>query len=196
MGSDDGTPPKLSLLISRPTRPPEMKTPPLHVAVSVPFQWEEAPGKPKHRPAESKPKTARALELPPRLLFSEAKVSSVPSPTNVLDGPYIGRVMSFASSNDRRASKDHWNGNFGSSRWRSFKRNREEGEEVMEGSFDFSDCTADGRATEVKISRVGMRRRGSFLGNVSNTRSHFWASVCDSLKQVVPWRRRQEGQRK
>ncbi|KAI9097472.1 hypothetical protein K1719_025243 [Acacia pycnantha] len=172
MESDDGSPPKLSLLISRPTRPQEMPTPPLHAAASVPFQWEEAPGKPRNRPAEAKPKTARALDLPPRLLFSEAKVS----PTTVLDGPYMGRTMSLTSS-DRNASKEYWNGRFGSSRWTSFKRNREE--EAVEGCFDFSNCAADGRTAKVRISR-----------------SHLWASICDGLRQVVPWRRKQDGLRK
>lgn len=177
MGSDYGTPPKLSLLISRPSKPPEISTPPLHAAVSVPFQWEEAPGKPRHRPAEAKPKTARTLDLPPRLLFSEAKVSDVPSPTTFLDGPYMGRTMSLKSSN-RNASKDQWNGIFGSSRWRSFPRNREkEEEEAADGSFDFSNCTADGRTTKVRISRVGIRRRGSFFGSISNSRSHLWVRL-------------------
>ncbi|XP_028790750.1 uncharacterized protein At4g00950 isoform X2 [Neltuma alba] len=194
MGSDDGTPPKLSLLISRPDKPPEMPTPPLHAAASVPFQWEEAPGKPRHRPAESKPKIARTLNLPPRLLSSEAKVSSAPSPTTVLDGPFMGRTMSLTSS--RNASKDYWSGNFGSSRWRSFKRNREKEEEkeVGGGSFDFPNRAADGRTAKGRISRAGIRRRGSFLGNTY--RSNLWASICDSLKQVVPWRRKQEGQTK
>lgn len=73
------TPPKLSLfsLPRQPSEPPGMVTPPLHASISVPFQWEEAPGKP--RPfgiidPNSKPKSARSLDLPPRL-FADAKVA-------------------------------------------------------------------------------------------------------------------------
>lgn len=58
------TTPKLSLS-SFPWKPPEtpgMVTPPLYAAGSIPFQWEEAPGKP--RPSctgDSKPPSARYL---------------------------------------------------------------------------------------------------------------------------------------
>lgn len=181
MGSE-GTPPKLSLLISRHSKPPEMPTPPLQTGVSVPFQWEEAPGKPRPCPTESKPRIARTLELPPRLLFSEAKVSNAPSPTTVLDGPYLGRAMSFTSSyrTRRSRSKEHWNGNFGSSRWRSLRGNKDD---EVEGSFDFSNCPIDGyssdvRSTKVKITRVRSRsrRRGSFFSGISQTRS-LWVSL-------------------
>ncbi|KAM1086633.1 hypothetical protein ACFX2B_012120 [Malus domestica] len=42
------------------------------------------------------------------------------------------------------------------------------------------------------VSSIG--RRANFL-NDSNTRSRMWASICESFKQVVPWRRRQEKMR-
>ncbi|XP_027333246.1 uncharacterized protein LOC113848068 [Abrus precatorius] len=178
------TPLKLSLLtLSRPNVPPELPTPPPRTAASVPFQWEEAPGKPRPCHTRSEPKgsdgVARTLELPPRLVLLETKVSS---PTTVLDGPYVGRAMSFTSS--YRSSKDTWNANFASSRWSGSKN--------PEGSFDFSNWSVEG-TRKVKITRV--RRRGSFF-SLSHGSSHLLASIYEGFKQVVPWKRRQEKQSK
>ncbi|KAK7320839.1 hypothetical protein VNO77_30687 [Canavalia gladiata] len=185
-GHEPKTPPKLSLsTVSWQRMPPELPTPPPKTAVSVPFQWEEAPGKPRTCHTRSEPKgsddVARALELPPRLVLMETKVSS---PTTVLDGPYVGRAISFTSS--YRSSKDTWNANFASSRWSGSKK------DDSESSFDFSSWTEEGTG-KVKITRV--RRRGSF-SSLSQGSSHLWASIYESFKQVVPWRRRQEKQRK
>ncbi|XP_039025267.1 uncharacterized protein At4g00950-like isoform X1 [Hibiscus syriacus] len=79
-------------------------TPPFYVsAASVPFGWEEEPGKPKscttlatfsstpNEPAQ------KCLELPPRLLL-DAKVTKLSSPTTVLEGPYMGRARFQSSS--------------------------------------------------------------------------------------------------
>ncbi|KAI4307097.1 hypothetical protein L6164_030321 [Bauhinia variegata] len=184
----------LSLGISRPSKPPELlekETPRPKTTVSVPFQWEEAPGKPRPCHTESQPETksaaVRTLELPPRLLFLEAKVSSLPSPTTVLDGPYVGRAMSFTTS--YRSPRGLGNDNFGSRRWSSFRKNSVD----VEGTIDFSSSTVDSRmsdgGTKVKITRV--RRRGSFF-NLSSTRTHLWASIYEGLKQAAPWRRKQE----
>ncbi|XP_058781447.1 uncharacterized protein At4g00950-like [Vicia villosa] len=154
----------------------ETATSPSKTMISVPFKWEEAPGKPRryHTQSELENNVKTTLELPPRLFFLETKLDE-PSPTTVLDGPYVGRAMSFSSS--YRTPRENWNSNFGSSRWSGFKKISKEGDE---GSFDFSD------QTKVKISRAPM----------SKAKSHLWANICDSLKQVVPWRRRKETQRK
>jgi hypothetical protein len=79
--------PKLPLLnpsplMYSPERSSGTKTPPLYISASVPFGWEEEPGKPKpctdivtfSNPTLIK----KCLELPPKLQ----------SPTTVLDGPY------------------------------------------------------------------------------------------------------------
>jgi len=172
--SDHHVPTKLSLLISRPTMPPE--TPPPQNTISVPFKWEEAPGKPRHCHTESEPEDSgnavkKTLELPPRLLFllDTNKVSDVdgPSPITVLDGPYVGRAMSFTTS--YRTPRDYWNSNFGSSRWTGYKKITTEDE----GTFDFS---SDSSSTmpNVKITRVP--RRGSFWA-LSKPRSHMWVSL-------------------
>ncbi|XP_008806386.1 uncharacterized protein At4g00950 [Phoenix dactylifera] len=96
------TPPKLSLY-SLPSQRPEpagMATPPLRVPVSVPFAWEEAPGKPRKergpcdpRPSP-RPRWHRGLDLPPRMVAGEMR-SSTMSSIPVLDGPYVlGRATS------------------------------------------------------------------------------------------------------
>ncbi|KAJ1388483.1 hypothetical protein SESBI_39059 [Sesbania bispinosa] len=192
------TPTKLSLLISRQSMSPEIPPPPPQTTVSVPFKWEEAPGKPRHchtqsQPVNSSSTKTRTLEQPPRLVFLEAsKVSNIdaPSPTTVLDGPFVGRAMSFTSS--YRTPRDNWNSNFGSARWSSFRKIKEE----TEGTFDFSDhCTTTTRPNVKKITRVTPSRRGTFL-SLAKPKSHLWASIYDSFKQVVPWKRRQETHRK
>lgn len=99
MGSDEEKPdpytiPKLPLFsLSTPnhlTEPSGASTPPLQTSASVPFQWEEQPGKP--RPCTdiilastiNPTRPERCLELPPRLAILESKTTS---PTTVLDGP-------------------------------------------------------------------------------------------------------------
>lgn len=162
------TPTKLSLLISRPTKPPESPPPPPKTAVSVPFEWEEAPGKPRHCHTESEPENSviKTLELPPRLLFFETNNVDGPSPTTVLDGPYVGRAMSFSSS--YRTPRTNWNSNFGSFRLSNHKKISTDD---SEGIFDFSPhCTT---MPNVKIARVP--RRPSFW-TLSKRRSHMWVS--------------------
>ncbi|KAJ8435202.1 hypothetical protein Cgig2_028388 [Carnegiea gigantea] len=94
------TPLKLSLSsLPRHKPPPEpLVTPPFQPMVSVPFEWEEVPGRPKTTNLLSpfKPKSVRCLKLPP-IMSTEAKVSSTmpSSPTTVLDGPFMGRSVSF-----------------------------------------------------------------------------------------------------
>ncbi|CAJ1974411.1 unnamed protein product [Sphenostylis stenocarpa] len=185
------TPTKLPLLISRPTTaaetppPPPPPSSPPQTTISVPFKWEEAPGKPRHCHTESEPDDGvkRTLELPPRLLF----LLDGPSPTTVLDGPYVGRAMSFTTS--YRTPRGYCNSNFGSSRWSGYKKITTDD---SEGSFDFSpDCSTT--TPNVKITRVP--RRGSSW-TLSKQRSHIWASIYESFKQVVPWKRKQQTQKK
>ena len=102
------TPPRL-LLMPKPhahLQSPERSgtlTPPLQTSASVPFRWEEEPGK----PWESTALVPRAinfpqksLELPPRLLI-DTNMTKLPSPTRVLEGPYMGKSSRFQSSSFR-----------------------------------------------------------------------------------------------
>ncbi|XVF10086.1 hypothetical protein REPUB_Repub07fG0152900 [Reevesia pubescens] len=213
MGSEaqcETTPtPKLSLYSfpSKAKEPSGMITPPIHTSVSIPFQWEEAPGKPRPclssdstSQSNAKPNVARCLELPPRLL-AEAKVATMPSPTTVLDGPDAGRFVSytlsfrkggsFRSPANKKVNKEKVV--FGSSRWGSFRK----AGRVVQGSFDFStpvvDGGDDGGGAQVKLTRV--RTKGSLL-RLSQARSHVLVSIYESFKQVVPWRREQEKMKK
>ncbi|KAG5538215.1 hypothetical protein RHGRI_018965 [Rhododendron griersonianum] len=109
-----------------------MLTPPLHTSASVPFRWEEEPGKPRPCTAlitttttqtlsHQDPHSAdtpnyynnKCLELPPRLQsFIDPKMSS---PTTVLDGPYsfpLFQSSSFRFTTTRRRERQ---GSFGSS---------------------------------------------------------------------------------
>ncbi|XP_041009808.1 uncharacterized protein At4g00950 [Juglans microcarpa x Juglans regia] len=183
--------------------------PPRTVTASIPFQWEEAPGKPKPCAADSKPKiSARTLELPPRLLISEIKSANMPSPTTVLDWPYVlgGRPVSHSHRfsmirsstvedlHCRRSvpAKEKGGGvHFGSMRWGSFGKINKE---ALNGSFRFSSSVVnahhgggDDSTTKVKITRV--RRRRSVM-SLADTSSNLLASIYESVKQVVPWRSR------
>ncbi|KAE8705276.1 putative RWP-RK domain-containing protein [Hibiscus syriacus] len=192
--------PKLSLYSfpSKAKEPPGMITPPIHASVSIPFKWEEAPGKPR-RPyrgenetdtiSRSKSNVARCLQLPPRLL-SESKVANIPSPTAVLEGPdacrFVSNTLSFGKVGSlRRLDKVV----YGSSRRGSF---RKAGRNVQ-GSFHFSTPVVDGGDVEVKITTV--RKKPSFL-NLSQAGSHILASIYESFKKVVPWRRKHEKMQK
>ncbi|GAB2265059.1 hypothetical protein Dimus_000126 [Dionaea muscipula] len=106
----DSSTPKLNLALLARHKPPQaeppgMVTPPLQAMVSVPFLWEEAPGRPRlrpnHKPSNScgssplKPKSARCLELPPGLSTEAHGPERTSSPmTTVLDGSELGRASS------------------------------------------------------------------------------------------------------
>lgn len=102
--------PRLPLFNPPPMHSPErsgMVTPPLHTSASVPFGWEEEPGKPRPCTAlatfsssSSSHQTPnnKCLELPPRLLLTDANLTKLPSPTTVLDGPYTRSEDCYGSS--------------------------------------------------------------------------------------------------
>lgn len=87
--------PTLQLFSFPPLKSPQNSsanlTSPLHTSASVPFSWEEQPGKPLPCLTLALPSnnnnTVKCLELPPRLL-NETKFTKTPSPTTVLEGPY------------------------------------------------------------------------------------------------------------
>ncbi|KAJ4823622.1 hypothetical protein Tsubulata_039713 [Turnera subulata] len=218
---------RLPLLITKPYSPETERsgtlTPPHHSLASVPFRWEEEPGKPRGcntAPCTPMDLSLKTLELPPRLFLD----ANVPSPTTVLDGPDVGRQR-FQSSSFRIIRKEF----YGSFR-RSFspergqlgglflsKRRLKEGgflaswgwgrrtvkgkrDVVGGGSYVFpssvdkeSDC---GNVEEENSSkRFKMTRTGSY-SSLSHARPQLWATIYEGLKQVVPWRRRKQRQSK
>ncbi|KAL8050749.1 hypothetical protein ABFX02_06G100700 [Erythranthe guttata] len=201
--------PKLTLSklpFSKPIREPllMMQTPPLRPSVSIPFRWEEAPGKPRSAAtaAASSPPSSRCtlLDLPPRLTphdDDDAKITVMSSPTDVFDGPYVGRSMSLACTFSfrkgpvaevaRPSKRDGGARNFDSGRWASFSD--EEGK-FVKGSFDFSHTLGDFFRREENVNATRVRRRRS-LFNLAAINSNSWANICATIKQAaVPWRRR------
>lgn len=183
--SEPNSTPKLTLSkppYSKIREPPpprhHMQTPPLRPSVSIPFHWEEAPGKPRAAapptppPPPVKSKAARCLDLPPGLMQEEAKITIMPSPTTVLDGPYVGRSLSLACTFSFR--KGPGPKNLGSRRWESF---REEGR-LGRGSIDFSQSLGDifrSEDSNVKVTRV--RRRRSFFSLSTLNSKYLWVSL-------------------
>ncbi|KAJ6887858.1 hypothetical protein NC652_028990 [Populus alba x Populus x berolinensis] len=86
--------------------PARMLTSPIHTLASVPFKWEDAPGKPRPpcMPQSDEPKIDRCSELPPRLL-AKAQESDMPSPATVLDGPYVPRSWSLGKGSSSVAQR-------------------------------------------------------------------------------------------
>ncbi|KAK9145606.1 hypothetical protein Sjap_005509 [Stephania japonica] len=104
--------------------PPGMLTPPLRPPGSVPFLWEEAPGKPiRASPRASASDEPKCLDLPPRLLVSDyhhhhvVKMTNMPSPTTVLDGPYrvVGRSASYSAVFSREPRRTRSKASYGGS---------------------------------------------------------------------------------
>ncbi|KAB1219646.1 hypothetical protein CJ030_MR3G011094 [Morella rubra] len=196
--------PVFSIPTLQSTEPSGMQTPPLHTSASVPFRWEEEPGKP--RPCTALTTlgdiTTRCLELPPRLLLD----AKLPSPTAV-EGPYVGRSKFLSArisrecygsfSHERRqigaitvgkrALKER--GWFGSWSRRAFKGKREVGgcSHVFPSSVDReSDSGNAGESSKPKAKMTKIQRTGS-LSSHSHSRSHLWVTIYEGLKQVVPW---------
>ncbi|EYU38881.1 hypothetical protein MIMGU_mgv1a021126mg [Erythranthe guttata] len=129
-------------------------TPPLHTLASVPFKWEEQPGKP--RPCTdiiALPEPEPALDLPP------CRMTKLPSPTAVLDGPY---------------NLDLARPKFSS--FRFFREPRADG-----GSFGFSP------SSKTTMRRNGSSF-SSLAQAAAPTHHHLWGSIYESLKQAVAWK--------
>ncbi|KAM7472317.1 hypothetical protein LguiA_010500 [Lonicera macranthoides] len=222
MKSEPSSTPKLPLF-SIPPEPPGMVVPsPLHTSASVPFRWEEEPGKPRPcTTTTTNGSQSKSLDLPPRLMMIK-----MPSPANVLDGPYITTAKLSSSnrffSSSFRFSRDKWSfdgvsnkspdhggqfgpmgvvdkkldhkgiglGLLGSWGQRSLKVKGEK-EENVGGSFAFSSSSVEvvgcGEVESGKVKRI--TRNGS-LSRLSKPRSHFWATIYEGIKQVIPWKSR------
>ncbi|CAN4089549.1 unnamed protein product [Withania somnifera] len=164
-------------------------TPPLHPSGSIPFQWEEAPGKPKS--PISKSKTVRCLDLPPRLtllLSEEGKITNTPSPRTVLDGPYVGRSFSCVNEVEKEEiiekniNKDRMM--MRSWRWENLKENNKG--VVVKGNFDFSGPLSSS-AYDFDTNQRKFLRKGSFF-SFSRNNSNLLGGIYESFKQAVPWR--------
>ncbi|XP_073287053.1 uncharacterized protein At4g00950-like [Primulina huaijiensis] len=124
-------------------------TPPLQMLVSVPFKWEEEPGKPRLCTAliALPEPEVKFLELPPcrmpLIMESTDKITKTPSPTTVLDGPYNLARPKFSS-------------------FRFFRDNHD--------SFDsYSSASPDSALDDIWIGKKSSGRRTSsgFLGRTT-----------------------------
>ncbi|KAI3439456.1 uncharacterized protein J3R85_004887 [Psidium guajava] len=188
--------------------PSDMPDPPLQTSISIPFEWEEVPGKPKRANDQPKPSAAaspQCLEPPPRL-WDEAKFTNTPSPTSVLDGPsYMGRrsaqTFSFRKiggsfrSPEKRSKREVKEkvSIFGSMRWGILREKADDVGGIPEFLSSFRGATSggDGGGGDGYSHADTRRRRGGFIG-LSQSKSHLWATLCENFKQVVPWRRKQD----
>ncbi|GMI98974.1 hypothetical protein like AT4G27810 [Hibiscus trionum] len=184
-----------------PERPGTL-TPPLRSSASVPFLWEEEPGKPKACATVSPfPDNfaRKCLELPPRLQEANKNNNKVCSPTTVLDGPYMGRTR-FQSSSFRMVKSERY-GSF-----RGPENMVPERVEREKDGFHGSRRRSDGGGKsyvfpsygeEYNSSSVNIRRMNKCgsLNSRSLSKSHFWASIYEGLKQVVPWSKREKKDR-
>ncbi|RAL51471.1 hypothetical protein DM860_010973 [Cuscuta australis] len=198
--------PKLSLT-KLPTRnrvPLASLTPPPHAAASVPFQWEEAPGKPLYSTAGDIPPPAacRSLDLPPRLQaaadlsddFSRSSMSSFSS-FRSLDEAIVVRIMRRESKEGSAsfsppltpAGGEHQPGLKDESRSATAGAI---GKGNLDFSFSFSlrDGSCNGGAK--KVARGGRRSRSSLLTS-SHTSSRLLTRIYESFKHAVPlWRKK------
>ncbi|XP_038875382.1 uncharacterized protein At4g00950-like [Benincasa hispida] len=160
-------------------------TPPIYAAVSIPFRWEEEPGKPRFSSATVASASAAAspsLELPPRLLL----IDKVPRSECCSSFRMMG---SSSFSPDEKSSlfmkKGGW---FGS--WRKRGLNlRGKREQIGIGGLVFPSMELE-ESLSSKVEASRLRRNGSFSSLMStHIRPHFWESVCEGLKHMVPsWR--------
>ncbi|KAH1071870.1 hypothetical protein GYH30_008388 [Glycine max] len=150
-----------------------MATPPLHTLASVPFRWEQVPGKPRPCSALVSFSNPKCLELPPRLFTpSPATVFKVSS--NRFRSPSFRMSANCYGSDTKvlgamvltKANDYAW---FGSWRKKAFKLNKRE---VTGASHVFPS------STDTDIPNMKQR----------SANSRVWTSICEGLKQVVPWK--------
>ncbi|KAK9074294.1 hypothetical protein SSX86_006891 [Deinandra increscens subsp. villosa] len=217
MGSDEESDPysvpKLPLFSTAPhlPEPSGTSTPPLQTAASVPFRWEEQPGKP--RPVSdliilspnhtTRPDRFPDLILPPRLFTPESTGTPSPSPTTVLDGPGDNPtkpLFNFSSSKRFSTERCRREGSFDSEfsgGWSpndvvgsgGGERRLNSGGGKPKGSFVISrSVSASARVAGFFEEMKGGKRRSSKVSKV--IRSHFLSKIYEGFKQVVPWRKK------
>ncbi|CAI9764140.1 unnamed protein product [Fraxinus pennsylvanica] len=180
---------------------PGAETPPLQTLASVPFKWEEEPGKP--RPCSTLFSSSshidtiepKFLELPPRLYMeSTPKNTKTPSPTTVLDGPYVASRPKFSSLRFFRERQDSFDSTSSTSPERDEIDTMVLGKKEHKGrGFLGTWGQKKGGKREVdesaRVQKGNMRRNGSF-SSVHQAKSHLWSAIYEGFKQVIPWKSR------
>ncbi|KAJ3684705.1 hypothetical protein LUZ61_013869 [Rhynchospora tenuis] len=189
------------------TEPSGLATPPpCRFPAAIPFLWEEEPGRPKKQSILSKPnhkhRSARSLELPPRMVAEEFKMKAdkrnVASPTSVLDVSYsIGRLRSFGRRYSFNNGKERSQGDKGEKNDRKvgviwFHKERKESNgasnSVISSSSYRTSCHHEqGKGCHVKITRL--KRNRSIVDVSVHATSNLLIGIYESMRQVIPWHR-------
>jgi hypothetical protein len=167
------TPPKLmldSLPLHR-QEPPGLATPPpFRVPVSIPFVWEEEPGRPRKEFILIKPNqksfSYRSLEPPPRMVAEELRMKAgmkhATSPTSVLDvscsitrSRSLSRCCSFNTRNERSRSYR------GEKNAKKRESSGSSNSSMSSSSFDASSSGCDEEKFHVKMTKI--KRHHSLL---------------------------------
>ncbi|XP_030516322.2 uncharacterized protein LOC115729828 isoform X2 [Rhodamnia argentea] len=162
---------KLQLLRHPLFAPP---SPPWDIRASVPFHWEEAPGKPKTaRSPEPCPCASSKLRPPPRLFAGNmGNVGFVRSPTAVWHRTYTDRSFPYSSSFSSECQCS-----CGSS------------EVVGAGDDDFSSHEGSGgEDSSAELSgkaRIPRTRRTWRLSHILQGRSHSWVSSSNVQLEFI-----------
>ncbi|WJX85738.1 hypothetical protein P8452_68146 [Trifolium repens] len=184
---------------------PGTVTPPLQTSGSVPFRWEQEPGKPRFCNALVPfiNPTEKCLELPPRLLAAA-------SPTLLQQGPYVTSNR-FRSPSFKIEEDNNCYGSFSSDRgllgstmgvlikrdsaWFGSWRKNVKRDQINGGSHVFPSSstgtigiaeTPTGTHNNTKM----MKRSGSSSSLSHHGKSRVWTTIREGMKQVVPlkWR--------
>ncbi|XP_010428000.1 PREDICTED: uncharacterized protein At4g00950-like [Camelina sativa] len=180
---------KLPVLTMKPNTHSHSMSSPVHssIAASVPFSWEEEPGKPKQHSSSSSssfsplpsyfsssPETHKSLELPPRLLFLEKDgglATKLQSPITVFDGPYsMTRSKRMDSPSFRMMVKGS------ADCYGSFRSDIDGALEDVEGDFKQQDTSSGSLALVKKRGRLGFfgfRRRKALKGKTEFGRGSY-----------------------
>ncbi|GAU13668.1 hypothetical protein TSUD_347720 [Trifolium subterraneum] len=191
--------------LQKPMESPERPgtvTPPLQTSGSVPFRWEQEPGKPRlcNALVPFINPTEKCLELPPRLL-------GVASPTLLQQGPYVTSNR-FRSPSIKIEEDNSCYGSFSSDRgllgstmgvlikrdsaWFGSWRKNVKRDQISGGSHVFpssSNGTIGIAETTVTHNKM-MKRSGSSSSFSRHGKSRVWTTIREGMKQVVPlkWR--------
>ncbi|XP_057778613.1 uncharacterized protein At4g00950-like [Salvia miltiorrhiza] len=205
-GENEASFPTLKLAFAEmPESPEHPSTPPFQASATIPFKWEEQPGKPRHCIAIARPEPAKSLELPPCMNPAD-KFTKTPSPTTVLDGPYNVARPKFSSFRFTRdgadsfgspegtafeallgAKKGKGRGFFG--KFKGGKREVGGGGSCRFSPSAVSSCDSEDMFAAVKNNcGVQIKRNGSF-SNISHAKpTQLWTSFCHGIKQVIHWK--------
>ncbi|XP_022980847.1 uncharacterized protein At4g00950 [Cucurbita maxima] len=201
--------PKLPLLAVAAMESPDrsgMLTPPIHTSVSVPFRWEEEPGKPRfcfRTPNSSSATQTKCLELPPRLLLLDPKISKLPPPIPAHKGIFQLPKQSCGSfrydKSQLGAMVLRKRGVLIEKEWfcwlgkLSFGRKGEVGSacgSVFPSSLEKENedgVVAERSSSGMKVAET--QKEGSFSSCLVKAKTEFWGSIGEGLKQInVPWK--------